>query len=85
MSANERDWWEKRMAKEEELVKLWEWLTEDDYQKAGQTFDLLNFTYAMPDPDQQDDNTEYQERNDTLLRLMDKKENQQPVSCTSFT
>ena len=85
MSANERGWWEKRIEKEEEHGKLWESLSEDDYRKAGQTFDLLNFTYVMPDPEQQDDDLEYQERNETLLRLIAKKENQQPVSCTFFT
>ena len=33
MSVNERDWWEKRIEKEEEHVKLWESLSEDDYRK----------------------------------------------------
>ena len=31
MSANERDWWVKRIEKEEKHVKLWESLSEDDY------------------------------------------------------
>ena len=65
---------------EERKVKLWESLTTDDYKKAGQTFDLMDFKYSELEPDQADDESEYLERNEKLLQLLEKKENIQPVS-----
>jgi len=51
MTTEEREWWEKMIWEEEERVKLWDSPTEEDYAEAGNTFDLLEFKYAMPDPD----------------------------------
>ena len=84
MTTEEREWWEKMIREEEERVKLWDSLTEEDYAEAGNTFDLLEFKYAMPDPDPADqDDKAYDERDANLLRLIEKKNNHQPVSYLS--
>ena len=81
MTTEEREWWEKMIREEEERVKLWDSLNEEDYEEAGNTFDLLGFKYTMPDPDPTDqDDQAYNERDANLLRLIEKKENHQPVS-----
>ena len=76
MTTEEREWWEKMIREEEERVKLWDSLNEEDYTEAGKTFDLLDFKYSMPDPDPTDkEDKEYYERNANLLRLIERKEN----------
>ena len=80
LSKTELKWWEEIIEEEERKVKLWESLTTDDYKKAGQTFDLMDFKYSEPEPDQPDDESEYLRRNEKLLRLLEKKENVQPLS-----
>lgn len=90
MTTEEREWWEKMIREEEERVKLWDSLNEEDYAEAGNSFDLLEFKYTMPDPDPVDqDDKEYNERDANLLRLIEKKENHQPVSyprtCTCLS
>lgn len=53
-------------------------------QTPGKTVDLLDFKYSMPDPDRTDqEDKEYYERNANLLRLIERKENHQPVSYPS--
>ena len=79
MSTAEREWWEKMIREEEGKVKLWDSLSEEDYRKAGETFDLLEFQYSVPASKDQDQSIEYQQRNEKLMRLMEKKENHQPV------
>lgn len=49
MSKGEQEWWES-MIKEEHKVQLWDSLSEDDYRKAGETLDLLDFKYTEPEP-----------------------------------
>ena len=69
---------------EEERVKLWDSLNEEDYTEAGNIFDLLDFKYFMPDPDPADqEDKEYYESNTNLLCLIERKENHQPVSYLS--
>ena len=71
------------MIKEEEKkVKRWDSLSEEDYQQAGETFDLLEFRYTEPvEPvAHSEEDLEYRERDEKLLRLIEKKENHQPVS-----
>ena len=60
-------------ADEEPKVKQWESLSPEDYKKAGESFDLLNFKYQNADPDPDED--EYEQRNETLMRLIAKNEN----------
>ena len=75
-TTEEREWWEKMIREEEERVKLWDSLNEEDYTEAGKTFDLLDFKYSVPDPDPTDkEEKEYYERNANLLRLIERKEN----------
>ena len=82
MTTEEREWWEKIIRQEEERVNLWDSLNEEDHVEARNSIDLLEFKHTMPDPDPLDqDNEEYNERNVNLLRLIEKKENHQPVSC----
>ena len=63
---------------EEEKVMQWASFTDKDNSLVGETFDLLEFKYSMPDPEP--DDAEYKERNNKLLHLTAKKENHQPVS-----
>ncbi|KAL9965925.1 hypothetical protein ACROYT_G029792 [Oculina patagonica] len=79
MSTSEREWWENMIKDEEEKVTQWASLTDKDYRLAGETFDLLEFKYSMPDPEPEPDDAEYKERNEKLLHLIAKKENHQPV------
>ena len=79
MSTAEHEWWEKMIREKEGKVKLWDSLSEEDYRKAMETFDLLEFQYSVPASKDQDQGIEYQQRNEKLMRLMEKKENHQPV------
>ena len=82
MTTAQREWWETFIWEEEGKVKLWDSLSQEDYRKAGETFDLLEFHYSEPTEDE-DQSPEHQERGEKLLRLMQKKENHQPVSQLS--
>lgn len=48
MSKSEQEWWEAMIKEEEKKVKLWDSLSKEDYQQAGETFDLLEFRYPEP-------------------------------------
>ena len=81
MSRGEQEWWEGMIKEEEQKVRKWDSLEEEDYRKAGETFDLLGFRYTEPEPAAKlDDDAEYKERDQKLLLLLEKKENHQPVS-----
>ncbi|CAH3027411.1 unnamed protein product, partial [Porites evermanni] len=77
MSSAQLDWWRKMAEDEERKRRQWESLTPDQYRKAGESFDLLEFKYQNEDPDPDEDG-EYGERNKKLLRLIEKKENHLP-------
>ena len=70
-------------ADEEAKVKEWESLSPEDYKKAGESFDLSNFKYQNADPDP-DEDAEYGQRNEKLMRLIAKNENHLPVSRLKF-
>ena len=78
MSSAQLDWWRKMAEDEERKRRQWESLTPDQYRKAGESFDLLEFKFQNEDPDPDEDG-EYGERNRKLLRLIEKKENHLPV------
>ena len=81
MSRGEQEWWEGMIKEEEQKVTKWDSLKEEDYRKARETFDLLDFRYTEPEPAAKlDDDAEYKERDQKLLLLLEKKENHQPVS-----
>lgn len=86
MSKSEQEWWEAMIKEEEKKVKLWDSLSKEDYQQAGETFDLLEFRYPEPvEPAaHSEEDLEYREQDEKLLHLIEKKENHRPVSfCLS--
>ena len=78
MSSAQLDWWRKMAEDEERKRRQWESLTPDQYRKAEESFDLVEFKFQNEDPDPDEDG-EYGERNRKLLRLIEKKENHLPV------
>ena len=83
MSTSQVEWWQKLAAEEEVKVGKWESLSPEDYKKAGESFDLLDFKYQDEDPDP-DEDAEYAKRNDKLMQLIAKQENHLPVSRLNF-
>ena len=83
MTMEETVWWEKMIREEEDRVKSWDSLNEEDYAEAGNTFNLLQFKYTMPNPVTTDqDDRAYNGRDENLFCLIKKKDNQ-PVSYLS--
>ena len=79
MTTAQLEWWKEMADKEARRRDQWESLTPEDYCKAGESFDLLDFKFQPADPDPEEDE-EYGKRNEKLLQLIAKKENQVPVS-----
>ena len=65
--------------KEAKRRDQWEGVTPEDFCKAGKSFDLFDFIYQHAGPDPEEDE-EYGKRNEKLLQLITKKENQKPLS-----
>ena len=69
-----------------EAVKSDKWANPsapDDYSQAGQSFDLLEFKFQDTDPDPEED-VEYLKRNERLVQLLAKKENQLPEGISTI-
>ena len=66
--------------KEAKRRDQWEGVTPEDFCKAGKSFDLFDFIYQHAGPDPEEDE-EYGKRNEKLLQLITKKENQKPLIC----
>jgi len=81
MTSSEYDWWQEMIIQEEKRIQQWESMTPEDYRTAGESFDLMDFRYAEPAEKEEDDDAEYQERAERLLRLIDKKQNYPPVGA----
>lgn len=76
MSVVEWEWWQQMAKEEEEKVKQWSTLTAEEYQEAGQSFDLFEMRYQEPDRDVEEiKDEEYEKREKELERLIEKKNN----------
>lgn len=73
MSVSELDWWENMAKEEEERVKLWNSLSDEDYLVAGRTFDLLEMKYSELDQETDEVGEDYLKREKDLEQLMEKK------------
>lgn len=79
MTMAQLEWWKEMADKEAKGRDQWEALTPEDFCKAGESFDLFDFAFQHAEPDPEEDE-KYGKRNEKLLQLIAKKENQKPVS-----
>ena len=55
MTTAQLEWWKELAEKEAKRRDQWESLTQEDYCKAGESFDLLDFKFQPADPDPEED------------------------------
>ena len=79
MTTAQLEWWKVMANKEAKRRDQWESLTPEEYCKAGESFDLIDFKFQPADQDPEEVE-EYGKRNKKLLQLIAEKENQVPVS-----
>lgn len=57
LTVTESEWWTTFLAKEKEKREIWEGMTEDEYQEAGESFDI-SALHFNPEPLEEDDEDE---------------------------
>ena len=57
LTVADSEWWKTFVAKEKENRELWEGMTEDEYQEAGESFDIRALQFN-PEPLEEDDEDE---------------------------
>lgn len=81
MKPEELAWWTEFVEQETERRRQWEDMTDDEYQEAGTTFDLLSMQYKNPvKGNDEQQNEAYKKREKELKELIEKKNNFPPVS-----
>ena len=65
-------------------IQQWESMTPEDYRTAGESFDLMDFRYVEPAEKEEDDDAEYQERAERLLRPIEKKAELSSGRCKCY-
>lgn len=81
MKPEELAWWTEFIEQETERRRQWEDMTDDKYQEAGTTFDLLSMQYKNPvKGNDEQQNEAYKKREKELKELIEKKNNFPPIS-----
>lgn len=57
LTVADSEWWKTFVAKEKENRELWKGMTEDEYQEAGESFDIRALQFN-PEPLEEDDEDE---------------------------
>jgi len=65
----EAEWWTSFIALEREKAEIWEWITEEEYTEAGESFDMSTQCFKSSTVDKDDLDEEILRAQSALLQL----------------